>query len=754
MRITKRRLYPTLLATASLGLVLSFQNCSNKMMGFEPEEANKQEFFSTSSLAINNGAEYTNIVGVKVQVRAPLASKMYLTNDSSCESGGEWEDVRAERPWLLAQLNSKARVYAKFTAKNGAALPCIEASITHDDTAPTAEFIEHPPAFTKLAEARHDFRGIDSLSGADEFECKTNTGTWAKCKGPYLSSGLTEGAQRVQVRAIDRAGNVSNPIEHGWVIDQTPPNVRLTATPPARTGKSSATFRFEADDATAGVELVYCRLDTGSMQGTTNPGCTSPVSINNLGSANTDVTYTFKLWAKDKAGNVAEIAPYTFVVDQAPSGAFDVIGISSTGESKIDEYLGVVPVPRVHWTASNSAESYRVSILNASGSAVVCPEVTVAAPTTMHLFQGASCTLADGASYKAKVVAEDDVGNLREAPLYSFKVDITGPQINVTGPVLTNDDKDAQFSFSINDPSGIDSAVCEKTSLGTKTSQNCKTLTTVKYMDQAIGEHKFEIAATDIAGNSARSTPISWRVNQIVCDPFGSGSGADQCKKGLKANLWYLTGDQKLNPPKAVDRYISEGTLANVVIYLSQIFTPTMPFTAGFKTQDGSILRDNSGQILQEYFALNLESLLKLEAGVDSAGKYQIAIISDDGSKVEYKDSANGPWKPLIDNDGDHSTQMKCNLQGLDFTNTSRIPVRIRYYQGPRQHIAFTLIWRKMPTDPAKVEEATCGKVGSELFWGNTDNKEPDMVNYEYGKLVERGWKALKPANFILDEQK
>ena len=158
-----------LLASVS---ALAYQNCSANM-SFSAEKPSVEQFLSTSAVTINNGAIYTVDASVTLQFKVSGSiDDMYVTNDSTCETGGEWQVLATERPWQLKQLNSKAEVFVRFRPKGGAALPCITASIIHDNIAPSVSILKGPGAYSKNLVEEVEFSGADSGSGLEKFECR------------------------------------------------------------------------------------------------------------------------------------------------------------------------------------------------------------------------------------------------------------------------------------------------------------------------------------------------------------------------------------------------------------------------------------------------------------------------------------------------------------------------------------------------------------------------------------------------------
>src|SRR5207302_6552590 len=109
---------------------------------------------------------------------------------------------------------------------------------------------------------------------------------------PQTYSALASGNHTFQVRATDPAGNTDpTPASFTWTIDTAAPDTTLTATPPAVTNSSSASFAFAATEAGS---TFQCALDGGAFA-----PCASPQSYSALASGN----HTFQVRATDPAGN-------------------------------------------------------------------------------------------------------------------------------------------------------------------------------------------------------------------------------------------------------------------------------------------------------------------------------------------------------------------------------------------------------------------------------------------------------------------
>lgn len=231
-------------------------------------------------------------------------------------------------------------------------------------------------------------------------------------------------------------------------------------------------------------------------------------------------------------------------------------------------------------------------------------------------------------------------------------------------------------------------------------------------------------------------------MTKTVCDPFTNESST-KITHGLKTQLVYKLAGQpsKTNVNDVFANYApSEKTL-----FFSTINAPTRAFSSGFLTEAGETLKTDSGEKLVEHFGLHYTSFLSL-AETDEEGLYDLSILSDDGSIVKI--GRGSQQETLISNDGDHPTRMGCANRFVEMKRGQKIAIDIKWYQGPRHHIANVLLWRKVSANDAK--DASCGATGNDLFFDSNNNSVPKTA---YNNLISSGWKVVAKENFVLDEQ-
>lgn len=197
------------------------------------------------SLMIENGASYTAASKASINVSATDGAEVWLSNQSDCEYG-VWETIAPNLEWNLLGVNQRVFVYAKFRDAYQNESACIGSSILQDSLPPDwNSSVTHAATSSSLTESplvSVILNATDSLSGFDRYERAIGTAPGADDvfawqvfnQSPFVLKGLslTEGTTYfVNVRTFDKAGNFKETSSPGWLVDQTPPQVRFTQIP-------------------------------------------------------------------------------------------------------------------------------------------------------------------------------------------------------------------------------------------------------------------------------------------------------------------------------------------------------------------------------------------------------------------------------------------------------------------------------------------------------------------------------------------
>lgn len=167
------------------------------------------------------------------------------------------------------------------------------------DITPPGLTLTGPPQYTNETSATVSFVASERLSrpGAscalDGENLVVGAVAQPACKSRKVTvEGLTDGPHTLQVTAIDLAGNLSQTASWSWTVDTVAPVVTIMSGPDDPTSETSATFEFEAVDATP--VAVTCSLDAAPPS-----PCESPVTYFDLAPG----THTFAVETVDAAGN-------------------------------------------------------------------------------------------------------------------------------------------------------------------------------------------------------------------------------------------------------------------------------------------------------------------------------------------------------------------------------------------------------------------------------------------------------------------
>ena len=238
----------------------------------------------------------------------------------------------------------------------------------------------------------------------------------------------------------------------------------------------------------------------------------------------------------------------------------------------------------------------------------------------------------------------------------------------------------------------------------------------------------------------------------VVCDPFGGDSSRAAEKNGIKASLTYLPVEIGQASVSALTTASFSAGSPHVVsettpLYLNQLNVRTTNFTSGFQDGNGDSLRDLDGHVLNEYFALHLESEIQVSASL--AGDYQFGILSDDGSIMEIT-PAQGVQKSWIVNDHIHPNTLGCAADVVHLSAGKSLPIHIDYFQGPKWSIALVLLWRKNPTS---LSDIACGSGQSDDYYFTASASGIPNPTGHFVDLLSRGWEVVPAEVFFLPNQ-
>lgn len=231
-------------------------------------------------------------------------------------------------------------------------------------------------------------------------------------------------------------------------------------------------------------------------------------------------------------------------------------------------------------------------------------------------------------------------------------------------------------------------------------------------------------------------------VTKTVCDPMG-GDNDPRSNAGLKADLYWLPSG--VRAATSASDLISRGTKSSQNLFFTQLNVPTRLFNTGFTSDSGAPVKNDTGDVLIENFAMRFSSVLRLAPSQDE-GLYELAVLSDDGTVLRLRDD-DGVYKPVVDSDGDHPTRMGCSAQAISMTRETEKMLQLDYYQGPRYHIALVVMMRKLGAGQQPGQDPLCGMTSNEAWFDYNHASAPQKA---YNDLLARGWQVLTADNYAI----
>lgn len=429
----------------------------------------RSEFRFSGTDAISGIAKYECRLGDA----ASFASQPFV----ECPNGERTETLSAGAKKFEARVVDRAGNQSAVVAYDW----------TIDLAAPTVMITRMPDAYSNVVNPVFEFVGTDDSGPLVRYECSVDNGTAVTCSSPHTLTNLSNGSRRFSVVGVDSAGNRSAPATYNWIVDTVAPTLSLTSTPSAVSNVKNPAFVISANDAN-GVELIECQLDSGAYE-----AC----STNKSYTALPDGDRMFRARARDRAGNVSNPVSYNWKIDTSKP--------TITITSGPDRWIRV----------RNASIGFAAADVNvATGLPALRVECKLNDGTFSNCTSPASYTGLNEGSYLFAVRAIDAAGNISDEANLAWGVDMTAPAINFGRQPLSlvYIGEQVEIVFSVTDPganaSGVASVMCGLAgSLAPCTAETMR-----QYSTTTPGSYRFQVVATDNAGNSANGE-VTWQVS-------------------------------------------------------------------------------------------------------------------------------------------------------------------------------------------------------------------------------------------------
>ena len=451
------------------------------------------------TIKINNDAAYTRDANVNLTLGTGIPMKeMFVSNSDDC-STGQWQDFQENIPWTLSSTNSEASVYVMYrTESDEDPTPCVEDKIIHDDIPPVVTINSQTiNGWLAVEDYNVTFEATDNLSGIKILWCaKDGSGVFKTCSGFLSYLNMIENQDyKLEVQAIDEAGNKSPVMPLDWKVDLTPPTVSFNLTPSPITADTTPDFAYVGIDTGSGVNGYECKLDAAPAY----VACPNTQTLSGLA----DGQHTLSVRAIDNVGRISDPISYNWVQDSAaPTVMFvqtpDAITNDPNAQFVFQGLDGGVPINMFECSLDG-------------GAYVQC--------NSPHDI----ANLADG-NHSFSVRGRDNAGNMSAPITYNWLIDTGLPTIAfVETPDPITNEVNANFQISVQDNaggSGIDRNECR---LDAGNYQPCNVA--FSYNNLAEGNHVVMARTIDRAGNVSPVVSYNWVIDttkptvQIVSTP-------------------------------------------------------------------------------------------------------------------------------------------------------------------------------------------------------------------------------------------
>ena len=469
-----------------LGIAFFYQNCSG---GFKTDEMmNTQQLLQQSTSAalsvpqieiVSAPSNISNSKNISIQLKTSLDSRTQIKS-LTCQLNNNTV-VDCSNQVFTANNLADGDYTLRLSLEDSAGQKAPEKIVLFriDATAPTVSVSSAPPSVSGNNSATFVFVASDLFSGVKDIECALDNLAYAICTSPFLISNLTTGAHSFKIRARDLAGNMSLVSNVMWTVDLSAPSLTLSAQPSAITNIQTASFSFSGTSAGAPLASYECSLDGGAYS-----VCTSPQNYNALA----DGVHNFSVRGKNSAGTVSSPVNATWKVDTAvPSTP------TMTANTKSPTQLKSISIALASTDAGSNISGYQCSLDNVAFANCTSPVVY---------------TNLNDSAHSLRVKSKDGAGNESAIGTFNWTVDTVVPNISLTSmPPASTSEQSATFVFTATDSgSNVMALECMIDSSAYTACTSPKV-----YAGLSVGNHQFQVRATDGAGN-IKTQSYSWSV--------------------------------------------------------------------------------------------------------------------------------------------------------------------------------------------------------------------------------------------------
>lgn len=184
-------------------------------------------------------------------------------------------------------------------------------ALTADSVAPDILISKVPASLVSATSVTFEFASTDNSA---TFECSINRASFVSCTSPMVYNNLIDGTYRVEIRAVDAAGNSSEVGTHTFQVNRAALAVEISTSILAFTNQRNFSIAFAKGNVNAPASGFECKVDFIDYA-----PCTSPYNLSNLNEGD----HAVQIRARAPDGNYSPAAALTFRIDlSAPTVVF------------------------------------------------------------------------------------------------------------------------------------------------------------------------------------------------------------------------------------------------------------------------------------------------------------------------------------------------------------------------------------------------------------------------------------------------
>lgn len=390
--------------------------------------------------------------------------------------GGPWSPCTSpHQADLSSAADGRHELAVRATDAVGNVGPAAHSAFTLDRAAPAAPSITSAPdSPTSNPSVAWAFTTPDGTTTT----CGFDGGTAMACIGSVAATFADDGQHRLEVIAIDSAGNASAPAVAVYTLDRLAPVAPMIMSSPTSPDRiTTPQWTFVVEDLSAG----ECAIDD-------SPWVPCATSFSADLSSALDGPHTFAVHSVDAAGNVGAVATDTFVLDRTPPG---VPLVTSAPPTASDD-----DTPTWTFVVDHGAAAWcRVD----DGAWLPCDGTSTADLTT-----------AGDGIHALEVRAIDAVGNEGTTTVSTYELDrlAPAPAAMTIVPLSPNNDPTPEWWFAYEPGT---TAWC---SIDAAAAAECDATVSATFF--ADGTHDVAIVVVDAAGNTSAPATNLYELDTIA----------------------------------------------------------------------------------------------------------------------------------------------------------------------------------------------------------------------------------------------